>query len=702
MKTLSFALPLLAATLVASAQTSGVPSLLSYQGHVTDASGTPIGSDSPVNRAITFKFYDSSSGGTPLYAEAQTVTIASGDFSVLIGNGTGVSGFPGPGAPAQTPYITLPSLFEGNLYLGITVDDGTAAADAEIAPRQQIVSAAYAFRAKVAEAVADHALSTDMLADSAVTTNKIGASQVTTVKIADGNITTAKLANAGVTAAKLDTSTIGLWTPSGSHVYRPSGNVGIGQSSPGFPLNFASALGDKISLYGNSGAHYGLGVQSNLLQIYTNANSADVAFGYGTSTSFTETLRIKGNGNTGLGTSTPTEKLHVNGGNALIQNTSAPALKLSTGSATTDLGMATSSGQYSASAATGDSVLRASGKLHLQSGSGASALTIDASNRLGIGQPSPGFPLNFASALGNKIALHGNSGNHYGLGIQSSLLQIYTSGNTADVAFGYGSSTSFTETLRVKGNGRVTLGTTDTRARLNIGSVTATWDSFGRLTTNGGNSDNTTYTNQPLSIYATGHVLASQFDISSDARIKTGIQPSDGARDLDRLSHIRITDYRYKDELTGGSRPQKKVIAQQVEEVFPQAVAQRTGVIPDLYRKVEVKDGWVRLASDLKAGERVRLIDPTGDAVREVREVRPEAFRADLDPAVTEVFVYGREVPDLRSVDYDAISMLNVSATQELHRKVVTLETALVDKDARLAELEKRLKALEHLLSSSR
>ena len=33
------------------------------------------------------------------------------------------------------------------------------------------------------------------------------------------------------------------------------------------------------------------------------------------------------------------------------------------------------------------------------------------------------------------------------------------------------------------------------------------------------------------------------------------------------------------------------------------------------------------------------------------------------------VFVYGKEVNDFRVVDYDAISMLNVSATQELAKR---------------------------------
>ncbi|WAC19109.1 tail fiber protein [Luteolibacter sp. SL250] len=201
-----FASLFLAAT--AALSFGNTPILMSYQGRVSDAAGVLIGSSAPVNRTMTFKFYSTSTGGTPVYAEAQTVTISAGEFSVLLGNGTGVSTFRGPSAPAVTPYITLPSIMNGNIYLGVTVDDGTAAADPEIAPRQQLVSAAYSFRAAVADSVVDGSLSTNMLADTSVTTNKIGSNQVTTVKIADSNITTAKIATGAITTDRIATGAI--------------------------------------------------------------------------------------------------------------------------------------------------------------------------------------------------------------------------------------------------------------------------------------------------------------------------------------------------------------------------------------------------------------------------------------------------------------------------------------------------------------
>ena len=76
---------------------------------------------------------------------------------------------------------------------------------------------------------------------------------------------------------------------------------------------------------------------------------------------------------------------------------------------------------------------------------------------------------------------------------------------------------------------------------------------------------------------------------------------------------------------------------------------------------------------------------------KEVLEVRDGAFRSSLKAGAEKAFVYGREVDDLRSVDYDAIAMLNVSATQELAKKLEVKDAVIAALEARLSALEKRV-----------
>ena len=62
--------------------------------------------------------------------------------------------------------------------------------------------------------------------------------------------------------------------------------------------------------------NFGIGVFSGqLLQIHSATSGDDIAFGYGNSASFTERMRIKGNGNIGVGTASPATKLDIAGGN---------------------------------------------------------------------------------------------------------------------------------------------------------------------------------------------------------------------------------------------------------------------------------------------------------------------------------------------------------------------------------------------------
>ena len=247
--------------------------------------------------------------------------------------------------------------------------------------------------------------------------------------------------------------------------------------------------------------------------------------------------------------------------------------------------------------------------------------------------------------------------------------------------------------VQITNDGIVQIGTTGTSAKLCIGTKTTNPIYItGYLDTNGGQSGDSGQSRE-MSITAEGMILGQIVAVYSDVRIKTDLHVSDTAKDLEALKGIQITDYYYKDKLINGNGKQKKAIAQQVEMVYPQAVIQTTGVVPDLFKKAAVKGGWVELASDLQKGDRVKLIGKKGESIHEVLEIRDGAFRPDGQVDDELVFVYGREVKDLRTVDYDAISMLNVSATQELALKLETVQAENAALRRELAEQGKRAAA---------
>jgi hypothetical protein len=216
----------------------------------------------------------------------------------------------------------------------------------------------------------------------------------------------------------------GYWLAAGSGINYNSGPVGIGQAFPVYPLNFGNTLGDKISFFGTTDDHYGIGIQPNKLQIHTDAGTSDITFGWGNSASFIESVRIKGTGQVGIGTATPGYPLDVNG------SVNTTGLFLMNG-----VPINLSPWQHNGT------------KIFYNTG------------HVGIGESNPVYPLNFGYELGEKISLHGAGATHYGFGIQNYKMQIFTDASNSDIAFGYGSSATFTENVRMKGTGEVGIGT---------------------------------------------------------------------------------------------------------------------------------------------------------------------------------------------------------------------------------------------------
>lgn len=252
-------------------------------------------------------------------------------------------------------------------------------------------------------------------------------------------------------------------------------------------------------------------------------------------------------------------------------------------------------------------------------------------------------------------------------------------------------------------SGNVGVGTaTPTNAKLVVsGSSNSTLGLYGRFrqpgtlldaiptnAVNGGTN--------PYSIYANSNVAANEFHAFSDARIKKIAGRTNNAEDLRTLNRIAITDYAYIDAVAKGDRISKKVIAQELEAVYPTAVSRITDVVPDVYKHAEIKSGRVTLPNNLRAGERVRLILADRTEIADVIAADAAGFQVNLNTD-GEVFVYGREVTDFRVVDYEALTTLNISATQELLKIINDQKSVNDQQQEQIAELQRQVAGLTNL-----
>lgn len=188
-----------------------------------------------------------------------------------------------------------------------------------------------------------------------------------------------------------------------------------------------------------------------------------------------------------------------------------------------------------------------------------------------------------------------------------------------------------------------------------------------------------------LSIYASKGVRGHFFVIASDKRIKKDFKLSNSEKDLSTLSKIEVTDYRHIDEIANGKEQRKGLIAQQVEAVFPEAITKSTNFIPNVFQSpasLSTENGALKIRLDKKhdfrVGDKIKVGTLNGNKEVIVSNIiSPQEFSISNWQGSTkkeELFIYGKEVDDFHTVDYDRIFTLNVSATQELARKVEILE----------------------------
>ena len=444
------------------------------------------------------------------------------------------------------------------------------------------------------------------------------------------------------------------------------------------------------------------------------------AIGYNAKVGSSNSLVLGDNANVGIGTSAPVNKLDVEGGLAVGATYSGTTAAPTNG--------AIIEGKVGIGTSAPVNKLDVEGGLAVGATySGSNAAPTNGAiieGRVGIGTATPQTPLHIVSTATNGQILFnganvdckiGTDGVH-DMWLDNATLTALSS---KSISF----KTAGVTKMIILGTGNVGIGQTSPQAPLHVSGtgITTPFQARTYFALNTSlNSDNSTSGN--ILIRADGWFWANGggYIATSDKRIKNIIGATNTQHDLETLASIKITDYKYIDEIRNGSRLQKKVIAQQLKEVYPDAVNQNAGVIPNVYETAQAVKiiGATTIISTrkkhgFKTGDIVKLVLEKG-AEKELKVTVMDEHTFKINEAIDDnVFVYGKKIDDLLNVDYDAVSMLNVSATQELY-KIITGQQAEIAKlkaenekqtnatNARLKALEEKLDGLQTPVSVSK
>jgi hypothetical protein len=253
-----------------------------------------------------------------------------------------------------------------------------------------------------------------------------------------------------------------------------------------------------------------------------------------------------------------------------------------------------------------------------------------------------------------------------------------------------GGDVSLNQRLFVGGNTTLssTLGVT--------GATTLT----GNLNANGSISTTT--------ITATGQITGFSFNATSDKRIKTNVNDINVKFALDTLRNINPVSYNFIDD----SKQKSSIgfLAQQIQTSLENSVSKQTNYIPNIYENINIDGKTITLnekfTSDISLCDypiKLKFNDLSNNTlygtIDKIIDSKTFLLTRPLDTSLNSMFLYGQEVNDFLSINYDSVFTVVTSAVKQLDVELQETKQIVKDQAIIIHELKSELEDLKSQIS---